>query len=301
VNGNGKEVTTIDAVLPIQMTLDLRAERIRTLLNAAGTCIIEAGLQLIEAKKQCDHGKWLPWLEREFNWKESTAKNLMQIATAFSNRQHVGDLPALDIPMRALLALSKPGVPQEVRDEAIEKAEKGEKITIKKAEEMVAEAIAQKAKEAEAEQEELIATFEQKLTDTVKKLETAHEGEKEQLVAQVGDMKLKVADLKKKKKPAASEKETPEEEARQEERRQRVATNQLGDVLSFLNPRKKSPEAWAKELMSEVNPALLVQQPGRDLSPQCVKSCGAAFAAFVKLWTNKGAKKNGKHKRNTKR
>jgi hypothetical protein len=45
----------------------------------------------------------------------------MEIAEAFgSNRTHVSDLPALEIPMRALLALSKPSVPQEVRDEAVD-------------------------------------------------------------------------------------------------------------------------------------------------------------------------------------
>jgi hypothetical protein len=61
----------------------------------------------------------------------------MPIAEAFSNYQHVSNFPALEIPMRALVALSKPSLPEEVRDVAIEKAAKGEKITIKKAEAMV--------------------------------------------------------------------------------------------------------------------------------------------------------------------
>jgi hypothetical protein len=50
----------------------------------------------------------LPWLEREFDWKESTAENLKQIARAFSNSQQGANLPALNIPMYALVALSKP-------------------------------------------------------------------------------------------------------------------------------------------------------------------------------------------------
>lgn len=77
---------TLSAVRPIQMTLDLRADRIRRLLNTAGGCIIEAGLELIKEKAEHEHGVWLPWLEHEFNWKARTAQNLMQIAEAFSRR-----------------------------------------------------------------------------------------------------------------------------------------------------------------------------------------------------------------------
>jgi hypothetical protein len=57
-------------------------------LNAPGTCIIEASVQLIEAKEQCEHGDWLPWLAREFGWSERQARDLMQIAEVFGSNRH---------------------------------------------------------------------------------------------------------------------------------------------------------------------------------------------------------------------
>jgi hypothetical protein len=87
-------------------------------MKNGGVSLDEAGVQLIEAKKECkERGEnWLSWVEREFGWSRPTADRLIQIAEAFSNCSHVSSLPALDIPMRALVmralvALSKPSVP----------------------------------------------------------------------------------------------------------------------------------------------------------------------------------------------
>jgi hypothetical protein len=41
--------------------------------------VIEIGRRLTEAKQIAGHGGWLPWLEREFAWKEQTVRNFIQV------------------------------------------------------------------------------------------------------------------------------------------------------------------------------------------------------------------------------
>ena len=49
---------------------------------------MDAGRFLNAAKEQCEHGKWLPWLGANWNYKHATASAYMQIA----NFQHAGNL-----------------------------------------------------------------------------------------------------------------------------------------------------------------------------------------------------------------
>jgi|tagenome__1003787_1003787.scaffolds.fasta_scaffold20745090_2 hypothetical protein len=98
---------------------------------------IEIGRELIAAKDECPHGRWLGWLKDEFGWTEWTARNYIKVASAFGESRIVansksGSLPDLEnatITTEALYALASPRVPQIVRDEAVERATKGEKIT----------------------------------------------------------------------------------------------------------------------------------------------------------------------------
>jgi hypothetical protein len=71
----------------------------------------------------------LNWIDRQFQWKERSARDYMAVAEAF---RHVrADLPMTHEAMRLLAG---PSVPEEVRSEATERAEAGERITIKEAE-----------------------------------------------------------------------------------------------------------------------------------------------------------------------
>jgi hypothetical protein len=128
--------------LPIQMSLDVslpeRAQRIRDLVGVARTCIIEIGRELIAAKAEVAHGGWLDWIDSEFGWKERTAENYMLVARKFAS---VADFTGLTIDATALYALSAPDVPQEARDEAIERAEDGEHISKADAEALIVAAM----------------------------------------------------------------------------------------------------------------------------------------------------------------
>lgn len=54
--------------------------------------IIEIGKCLIEAKKNLNHGEWLPWLHNKVDFSEVTAQRFMRIAKEFSNPSSVTDL-----------------------------------------------------------------------------------------------------------------------------------------------------------------------------------------------------------------
>lgn len=163
-------------VAPFPVTLGARAQRIRSLVNVARGCIIEIGRELIEAKDECAHGGWLPWLETEFGWSEDVAQRYMRVARAFQIPQ--GAVFAdLTIDATALYALAGPEVPQAVRDEAIERAADGEHITKQDAEAMVEaaveEAVAQAIEEERKAQAEDIAARDRHIADIQAQLDVA--------------------------------------------------------------------------------------------------------------------------------
>src|SRR5260370_7268210 len=75
-------------------------------------CVQSVGRRLTACKVQCGHGKWLPWLQREFgSTSESTALRYMQAHEAFGlNPSRVTDL---ELPMRSLYLLAAPSTPEE--------------------------------------------------------------------------------------------------------------------------------------------------------------------------------------------
>lgn len=139
--GNGGAVINPD--------LDAHAQRIRDLVNVARGCIIEIGRELIEAKTMIGHGGWLPWLDREFGWSDETARKYMRVAEAFQIPTRLG-FEGLTIDATALYYLSAPSVPDAVREEVIEQAETGKRITIEEAERMVADRVAKEIEEVRA-------------------------------------------------------------------------------------------------------------------------------------------------------
>ena len=50
------------------------AAEIRRLGKRALADVIEIGARLTECKRICGHSNWLPWLDREFRWEETTAQ-----------------------------------------------------------------------------------------------------------------------------------------------------------------------------------------------------------------------------------
>jgi hypothetical protein len=129
-----------------------------------GTPIIEIGWELIAAKAECGHGKWLGWLETEFGWHENTARNYMNVAATFGKSTTVVDLPSPAIDTAALYALASPRVPQIVRDEAVDRAEAGERITKAEAQDMIRKALGAEA----ARNQDLVQQAEAKAADVLR-------------------------------------------------------------------------------------------------------------------------------------
>ncbi|MBR3050957.1 MAG: DUF3102 domain-containing protein [Selenomonadaceae bacterium] len=72
-----------------EVTLEVRAERIRRLQADVQRGIIEIGFELIAAKKQVGHGSWSDWLDKEFAWTRRTAERLMAVAERFGKCDNV--------------------------------------------------------------------------------------------------------------------------------------------------------------------------------------------------------------------
>ena len=83
--------------------LAAKAAAIRALGKRVVRDVIEIGLHLTEAKAACRHGEWLPWLEREFAWKEQTARNFMAAYALVGKSPKFGDLNASENPAKSEL------------------------------------------------------------------------------------------------------------------------------------------------------------------------------------------------------
>lgn len=121
------EPTTRDDVR--RMTGEIR-ERIKR----AASDIFAIGERLIAIKTRLGHGHFGAWLRDEFDWDERTAQRYMAVAERFKS-DTVSDLR---FGTKALYALSAPTVPEAARVEAVTRAEAGEEITHKTAQELIA-------------------------------------------------------------------------------------------------------------------------------------------------------------------
>lgn len=123
--------------LPVNVAKQVRsaADRIKKRLKRTVSDIIQTGLDLVAVKEQLSHGEWGVWLEAEFEWKHTTAWKFMQVAEKFSQCENLNSLP---VRPSALYLLAQPSVPDEARDEALDKAESGEPITVAAAKEIIA-------------------------------------------------------------------------------------------------------------------------------------------------------------------
>lgn len=85
------EVTDISTIAPapVVITLDERANRIRSLQADVQRGIIEIGNELLAAKKEVGHGNWSAWLETEFSWSDRTARRFMAVAERFGKMDNV--------------------------------------------------------------------------------------------------------------------------------------------------------------------------------------------------------------------
>jgi hypothetical protein len=87
--------------------------------------IVAIGKELIAVKERLEHGQFGPWLQHYFGWSQPTASRMMQAASTFKSF----NLNSLSIDQSALYLLSSDKCPDEIREEVLERAEQGERIS----------------------------------------------------------------------------------------------------------------------------------------------------------------------------
>jgi len=98
---------------------------IKALLAGTTENILLIGKKLLEVKEHLPHGQWEPWLKREFQMSDRTARRMMQVYDRFKT----DSLSVLSITHEALYLLSAPSTPVEATAEAITLAQQGEAIS----------------------------------------------------------------------------------------------------------------------------------------------------------------------------
>jgi DNA modification methylase len=118
------EVLELEQRLVVQQ----RTGEIKERLRRSAQDIWEIGQKLAEVRSQLGHGPFDMWLKAEFNWSRRTAYNFISVYETFGTR---ANLAQLDIATSALYLLAAPSTPKKVREEYLQRAEEGEKITHK--------------------------------------------------------------------------------------------------------------------------------------------------------------------------
>ena len=106
--------------------IELRTEEIKERLKRSAQDIWEIGQKIFEVRSQLGYGSFDSWLKAEFGWSRRTAYNFIKVYEAFPERATVAQV---SIAASALYQLSSPSTPKKIRDELIERAKQGEKIT----------------------------------------------------------------------------------------------------------------------------------------------------------------------------
>lgn len=96
--------------------------------------IIENGRDLMEVKERLEHGQFQKWIEANFPWSVKTARQMMKAADVFSKQTNSS---VLNFAKETLFLLAQDSTPDTAREEAIDRAEQGEKFTHKQAKELV--------------------------------------------------------------------------------------------------------------------------------------------------------------------
>ena len=112
-----------------------RTSEIKNLIHRSAQDIFEIGQKLIEVKEKLGHGRFLIWLNTEFNWSKSAARKFMQVARQFE-RVNFTDL---NIAASALYLLASNTTSVAARQEALERATQGEIINYSEANSIVAQ------------------------------------------------------------------------------------------------------------------------------------------------------------------
>jgi hypothetical protein len=113
------------------------AARIRALRKGLIADVIEIGRLLSECKALLVHGQWLPWLNREFQWSERTARNF--IAAYELAKDKSANFADFNLDISSIYLLAAPSTPKKAIDEVFRRAEAGESVAHHEVKRIIAE------------------------------------------------------------------------------------------------------------------------------------------------------------------
>ncbi|NET37600.1 MAG: DUF3102 domain-containing protein [Cyanothece sp. SIO1E1] len=118
-----------EVLTPEQRAVILRRTgEIRERLQRSAQDIWEIGQSLADVRSRLKRGQFLAWLKAEFNWSQRTAYNFINVYEMLPER---ANLEQLEIATSALYLLASPSTSEDVREQFLKRAQKGEKITHK--------------------------------------------------------------------------------------------------------------------------------------------------------------------------
>lgn len=101
------------------------SEKIRGVMRRTVENLLEIGNELIAIKRILPHGRFGEWLAAEFGWRERMARHFMNVAERFKSAKFA----EIDMDPSAAYLLAAPSTPEQVRKEALTRAENGERVT----------------------------------------------------------------------------------------------------------------------------------------------------------------------------
>ena len=115
-----------DVVVSDQKKCEDAIDRIFGYQRRMASDVVAIGCLLIDVKEKLEHGQFGAWIKHYLGWSQQTISNMMRAGETFGKVPNFGDLT---IDTSALYLLASMTCPDELREEIITRASKGERIT----------------------------------------------------------------------------------------------------------------------------------------------------------------------------
>lgn len=111
-----------------RIVVQQRTTEIRERMDHIRRSTAEIGQRLRDVKTRLGHGEFGVWLATEFQWSQATAENLMSVATLVEQNRKFYEFED-QFARSALYLLAAPSTPESARQDAVERAAAGERIS----------------------------------------------------------------------------------------------------------------------------------------------------------------------------
>ena len=107
-----------------RVVVQQKTSEIKERMRNAAQSIVEIGERLLDIKQRLGHGSFGAWLKAEFEWSQDTARNFMNVAERFGQNPKISEFAP-----SALYLLASPSTPDAARADALDRVDRGEKVT----------------------------------------------------------------------------------------------------------------------------------------------------------------------------